>query len=193
MATGRFGKKFRIISAIEKEDIRLLLLLMQKQNHRPEAPIDKLGSNIFHLACYLGKMTMINYIYDNFHLDINLHNEDGEAPIHMAVSGGHINVVKWLWEKGADVHVPTLYYHKTPYDYCCNMIKTKKFPDIGGNPRQCLAKIVEIKNYLLEKYFTDKRGEERRKFIWAQQKLKEKGKPFGRLTKGMAREIAEFL
>lgn len=56
----RFGAKFRIIAAIEREDILLLSTLMTKLKHHPDMPVDKLGNNMFHMACSLGKMRMIN-------------------------------------------------------------------------------------------------------------------------------------
>ena len=182
----RFGVKHRIISAIEKEDIILLNRLMNMMNHGIEDPVDKLGSNIMHIACYLGKMNLLNWISNSYDISYEKYNTGGTTPIHMAVKGCSLNSIKWLWEKGVDCHKPTFYYRKTPIQICGEMIARKE------NPNK-LREITRIKKFLLEKYFEDKRGHEMRKFIWVHSKLKQSKKFIGQLPLGIAREVAEYI
>ncbi|CAG9323193.1 unnamed protein product [Blepharisma stoltei] len=183
---GKFAKKFRIMAAIEKEDILLLTRLMTILHHTPEMPVDKLGNNMFHMACYMGKIKMMKFAFENYHLDIEQYNADGLAPIHLAVKGVSIEAVKWLWEHGADCHIVTQVWEKSPIKLCQEMLKDPEHTKNYG-------KIRKILDYLRELYFIDKRGYERRKFIWAYQKFKDKNKWIGKFPLGMAREIAEFL
>ena len=91
---GRFTTKFRIVAAIEQENILLLTRLLTVLNHSPEAPVDKLGNNIFNIACYIGKINMVKYINSTYHLPLNEYNTDGIAPIHLAVKSCNFKVVK---------------------------------------------------------------------------------------------------
>ena len=187
MRIGRYTTKFRIVAAIEKGDILLLNYLLRKLNHSPVTPVDKLGNNIFAMACYLGNLSMVKYIYNTFHLPINLFNTDGVAPIHLAVKSGCFKVVKWLWKHGADCHVPTQVFGITPYQKCCKMLKN---PDYN-----CLrSELLKIKNFLISKYFEDMRGFEIRKFLWSAQQLKGNKKlDFSKLSQNIIREIAEYI
>ncbi|CAG9329938.1 unnamed protein product [Blepharisma stoltei] len=196
MLKKQFGKKFRIIAAIERDDILLLNKLMTEMKHDPFDPVDTLGSNILHVACYMGKLNLAKWIYTSLNIDLNICNFDGQAAIHLATINGHFNIVKWLWEMGADCHAESLYYYRTPYYMCCYLIKHKQAPEVQlgcENVNLKIGKLVQIKNFLREKYFSDMRGYEIRKFLWAYKKLKDKGTSLGRLTSGMAREIGEFL
>jgi hypothetical protein len=189
----KFGKKFRILAAIENENVRLLTLLLNTQNHRPEVPVDKLGNNIFMVACAMGKLQMVQFIYDTYHLDIHQYNTDGMNSMHLAAYGGHIDVVKWLWEHGADCHAKTIYYNRTSYDFVCEMLQKNDPPD-GYNTmtKDIRKKLVELKNFLRARYFEDQRGYEIRKFIWVYSKLKGKSDDIGKLPVGIIQEIAEY-
>ena len=92
----QFGKKFRIMNAIDKGDFRLLAHLLNTQKHSPEKPIDKLGDNIFHYACSIGSVPMVQHIYDTYHLDIHSYNTDGMNSLHLAACSGSLEVIEWL-------------------------------------------------------------------------------------------------
>lgn len=183
---GRFTTKFRIVAAIEQENILLLTRLLGKLNHPPDAPVDKLGSNIFHMACYMGKLSMVQYIYDTFHLPVNEYNTDGIAPIHLAVRSCNLKVVKWLYDHGADCHAPTQVFMVTPYQKCCSMLANRKYFSMK-------KKLEKIKSFLIAKYYDDQRGYEIRKFLWCAKMLKGTDRDIGKLPCGMIREIAEYI
>ena len=95
--SGKYTTKFRIVKAIEDENILLLTKLMNILKHPPDAPVDKLGSNILHMACYLGKLNILKFIFANYNLSLNEYNTEGVAPIHLAVKSCSFKVVSLLW------------------------------------------------------------------------------------------------
>ena len=183
---GRFAIKFRIVAAIEKENILLLTQLLVKLKHSPTDPVDKLGNNMLHMACYIGSLTMVQHIYNTFQLPLNEYNTDGVAPIHLAVRSCNPKVVRWLWEHGADCHVPTQVFGITPIQKCCTMLADRTY--ISARKQ-----LLKIKKFLLEKYFEDMRGYEIRKFLWCAKKLRGSNTELGRLPPGLIREIAEYI
>jgi ankyrin repeat protein len=189
----KFGKKFRIITAIEKDDVRLLSHLLITQNHGPEKPVDKLGNNILHVACTLGSLNMVQFIRNTYHLDIFAYNTDGMNSMHLATCNLRLDIIQWLWQQGVDCQSKTIYYEKTPYDIICSMISKNETPDYSNTlTKQMKNKMIDIKNFFRQRYFEDKRGFEIRKFIWIFNKLKSKNEDIGQLPKGMIREIAEY-
>jgi ankyrin repeat protein len=174
------------VAAIEQENILLLTKLMNSQNHSPETPVDKLGNNILHMACYMGKLNMVKYIYNNFRLPLDLYNTDGLAPIHLAVKSGNPEMVEWLWEQGVDCHIPTQVFGLTPLYIIGKMIWNKDYYQIR-------KRLLKIQRFLKEKYFQDKRGWEVRKFLWIALKLKEKNEFIGKLPFGLITEIGKYI
>lgn len=189
-----FGKKFRIISAIEKEDFRLLVYLLNSQNHPPDKPVDKLGNNILLVACAVGSIPMAQFILSTYNLNIQQYNTDGMNAMHLAVCGGHFGMVKWLDENGVDTESKTLYYNKTAYEIITERIRKNEVP---GHANMMTYKVkqdmVKIKNYLRARYFESQRGHEVRKFLWVYEKLKVKNTDFGKLPIGVVRAIAEYV
>lgn len=189
----KFGKKFRIITAIEKNDIRLLVYLLQTQSHAPEKAVDKLGNNIFHIACSLGTLQMVQFIHNTYHLDIQAYNTDGMNSMHLAACAAKLDIMMWLDENGVKCHSETLFFHRTSHDIICHMLKKNEPPD-GHNilTKPLRKKLIEIRNYLQTKYFQDMRDFEIRKFFWIYLKLKQKDESIGKLTTGIIREVTGY-
>lgn len=190
----KFGTKFRIISAIEKEDVRLLVHLLNIQKHEPWKAVDKLGNNILLMACCMGSIPMATFIRDTYHLDIQEYNSDGMNAMHLAAVNGHLDMVKWLDEQGVDTESRTQVFNRTSYEFICEMIRNKEPPDRekAMTPR-VMKNLIKIKNYLRSRYFESQRGYEIRKFLWIYEQIKEKKVDFGILPSGVIRQIAEYI
>lgn len=106
--------------------------------------------------------------------------------MHCAIIGASLDSIKYLWEHGADIHAPTAKYRVPAYDFCCKRMS-------ACTNAQQLRRFVEVKSYLREKYFIDKRGHEVRKFIWVYSQLNAKSQSIGFLPQSLARETAEFI
>jgi hypothetical protein len=66
-----YGKKFRLIGAVEREDILLLNRLIQAQNFNPRSPIDKQMNNLLHHACFLGKINILDHLAFQLRIGVN--------------------------------------------------------------------------------------------------------------------------
>ena len=190
----KYGTKIRIITAIEKGDVRLLAHLLNTQKHAPDKPVDKLGNNIFHVACTMGNLAMLQHIYTTYQPNIHGYNTDGMNCMHLATCSVNLDIMKWLWEQGVDCQSKTLKYHKTSYDMICEMISNNDYPDnYQSMTRELKKKMIEVKNFLRARYFEDMRGLEIRKFLWFWNQLKSKNQDIGRLPQGIIREIGEYI
>ena len=190
----KFGQKFRIISAIEKNDFRLLAHLLVTQNHPPNKPVDKLGNNILLVACSIGSIPMVQFIQSTYHLDIQEYNTDGMNAMHLAACNGHLKMIKWLDQQGVDTESKTIYFNRTSYDFISEMLHKNEPPDGASvmTPK-IRQRLIKIKNYLRARYFESQRGYEIRKFLWIFQQLKNKGRDFGKLPDGVVQQIAEYI
>lgn len=61
-----------------------------------------IGSPIWYMAI-LGKLDMVKYLIENYHVDVNFRHRDGSTPIIVAAEKGHWDIVKYLHEHGADI------------------------------------------------------------------------------------------
>ena len=190
----KFGTKIRIITALEKNDIRLLTHLLGRQKHLPDQPVDKLGNNILHVACTLGNVPLVQYIFDTYHLDINAYNTDGMNALHLATCSVELDTIKWLCKKGVDSQSKTLLSHVNSYEIIFGMIKNNA----------CLEKITimtcdfqkkmhEVKEFLHAMHIKSMRGRKIREFLWCYGKLRNMNQDIGVLPQGMIHEIAEYI
>jgi ankyrin repeat protein len=75
--------------------------------------LNKSGDNALHYACRLGKDKLIKTFANSGQFDINETNNDGDAPLHIAVDCGCIEVVRQLIVLGAKVNCQNKKF-KTP-------------------------------------------------------------------------------
>jgi hypothetical protein len=80
------------ISKLEKEIEQL-----KKQKKTIYKPSDFV--NDIHEAARQGKLTSVQYLIEQCHVNIEEKNNDGRTPLHVASYNGHIEVVKYLIEK----------------------------------------------------------------------------------------------
>ena len=67
------------------------------------------------------------------------------------------------------------------------MIANREYLSVKGE-------LLKIKAFIMEKYFSDRRGYEIRKFLWCSKMLKNSETGIiGKLPQGMIREIAEYI
>lgn len=183
----KFGKKFRIIAAIDNQDILLLRRLMQIQKFKALDEIDKSRYNMLHYACYTGNLVMVDYFVTTLRIPINRPNLlTYQTCVHRAVRGGQYDTIVWLIERGARCFDRDAEWGRTPLDHCKVMLKSRDYQNIWPNLRR-------IQALLVEKYSFDMRFHERRKFIFVWKNAKKNDNLLKGLTYGLALELTEFI
>mmetsp|Transcript_1678 Transcript_1678/g.3595 ORF Transcript_1678/g.3595 Transcript_1678/m.3595 type:complete len:185 (+) Transcript_1678:952-1506(+) len=182
----KFGKKFRILKAIDRQDILLLRRLMTDQKFKVTDEVDKSRYNMLHYACHTGNMMMANYFVTTLRMSVNSPNPlTYQTCVHRAVRGAHYEMVVWLVEQGARCFETDAEFGRTPLDHCRVMLQKREYMNLWPNLRK-------IQDFLLGKYADEMRFTERRKFIFIWKKAR--GDPLLRgLTYGLALEITQFI
>ncbi|XP_059486305.1 ankyrin-3-like [Neocloeon triangulifer] len=65
--------------------------------------LTKEGGNALHQTCISGNVSTARFIIDLGRLDVNGTFKNGLTPLHVAASKSHIDMIKMLLEKGADI------------------------------------------------------------------------------------------
>lgn len=69
--------------------------------------LDRHGQNVLHYAIGVGNMEMTQYLINNFtEIGVNQSNNDWLSPLHLAVMGEFVSIIKYLIEKGANINAP---------------------------------------------------------------------------------------
>ncbi|WP_353777373.1 ankyrin repeat domain-containing protein [Winogradskyella sp. 3972H.M.0a.05] len=90
---------------LDKDELLLSIAAsMNAKNNSYESPLSSLPSfkpvpPVLY-ACLVGKMFMVKKAINNGS-DINETDSDGKSPLHAAVEGGHLEIIKLLIELGA--------------------------------------------------------------------------------------------
>lgn len=63
---------------------------------------DKRGATPLHRACSLGHLDLINLLVTDYHAKIDVSDQFGNTPLHLAAEGNHGLAVRRLLELGAD-------------------------------------------------------------------------------------------
>lgn len=77
-------------------------------------PLDPYGNSLFHICSHYGKLDMLALLHSRFTFDFNRYNAQGQTCAHLAAENAHLDALEWLRDHGADLHLPTLFYKKTP-------------------------------------------------------------------------------
>jgi ankyrin repeat protein len=94
-----FGKKMR--AAIRADDVRHVVTLLSEQLHLLNANADTPFGTFLHIAAEAGSLNVVRKLLE-MGSDINMRGGALESgPLTLAVSSGHIEVVKYLLEEGA--------------------------------------------------------------------------------------------
>ena len=73
----------------------------------PSAPIQQGGASPLHRAAELGDVDRLKVLAKNNKAALKLSDENGWEPIHEAVRAGHLEVVQFLVDSGADINART--------------------------------------------------------------------------------------
>ena len=96
--------RYGMNSSKNREDLR-----QYKVEFNP-GPIDTSEyGTLLHFSAYYGNREQVRYLIENQSVKVNEKNKLHIAPIHYAVSEGHIEVTKLLIEKGANIHIKDRY------------------------------------------------------------------------------------
>ena len=81
--------------------------------------LDDSQRSLLHFACFGGCIEIVRQL-DQEKYDLNARDIDGLLPSHYAAMGGHIDIMKYLWSKGADVTgMSYLKISATPIQLAC--------------------------------------------------------------------------
>ena len=58
-------------------------------------------STLLHIAASVGSLEIVKILVEEGHADMNFTNELGEVPMHLAGNNSHLNIVRYLAEKGS--------------------------------------------------------------------------------------------
>ena len=58
-------------------------------------------STLLHAAASVGSLEIVKILVEEGHAEMNFTNELGEVPIHHAADNSHLNIVRYLAEKGS--------------------------------------------------------------------------------------------
>ena len=78
--------------------------MLEKQQLPPPPKPDVYESNIF-TACRIGDLSSLRYLIEIENKDVDGQNNFGWAPIHIAASHGHIDIVRYLVSQGTNIEI----------------------------------------------------------------------------------------
>ena len=97
---------------------------------------DQRGQTMMHLACTFGRLDVVDLLSN--HGSINMCDNDGVSPIDLAAENGHLDIVKFLITRGADLtHVSSGGYtvlHRAAFG--CDMNVYNYLVEQGLDPDQ---------------------------------------------------------
>ena len=149
--------------ACEKGDLNTIKLLASKGTTLQQ-------TTLLHFACRGGKIDTIQYLIEEYAVDVNSQGNEGDTPLHIAAMLGHVDVIKCLIEARCDplcknvygntpAHLAALNGHLPALKY---FIEQMKFDlSITNEEGQmvihyaCCIKNIDIVQYLVEECSDD--------------------------------------
>lgn len=89
--------------AVKNNDIEKVAQLIEKK----DVDINARDSNnqnrtVLHVAALKGFEDLIHVLVEQYGADINIEDEGGEVPLHVAANNNYIKIARYLVEKGSD-------------------------------------------------------------------------------------------
>ena len=149
--------------ACEKGDLNTIKLLASKGTTLQQ-------TTLLHFACRGGKIDTIQYLIEEFAVDVNSQDNEGDTPLHIAAMLGHVDVIKCLIEARCDPLCKNIYgntpAHLAALNGCLPALKyfieQLKFDlSITNEEGQvvihyaCCIRNVDIARYLVEECAVD--------------------------------------
>lgn len=88
-----------------EDKLRQLMPLVDKLGPASVNKVDKSGKTGVSLVCASGNISMLQLISEIVHVDINLADNEGNAPLHFAAQAGHAEVVQYLLNHFKDLDI----------------------------------------------------------------------------------------
>lgn len=181
-----YGKKHRIIGAINREDIPLLIKLISDSNLNPYEEVDRLGNNMLLVAAELGKLKVIEFLTQELGMSIHSMNDfTGQNCMHRAVKAGQIETVKYLSSKGVNRNLRDLEWRMTASEFPMYFVKQPECFRIR-------SKLLEIKHFFKLRDIIEESWESVKCPLWAWSKVHKIRQPYSRLPFCLYREVAEY-
>ena len=89
--------------ASSTSNIGFIETLIQRYQLDPISDLDACGSTPLHIAAICGQQEVVSLLIIKYSCPVDIRNEGNETPLHLACYKGHLNVVKTLIERGADL------------------------------------------------------------------------------------------
>ena len=164
-ATEKFGVEWisPLQVACEQGDLNTIKLLTSKG-------IAIQQTTLLHFACRGGKIDTIQYLIEEFAVDVNSQDNEGDTPLHITAILGHVDVIKYLIEAGCDplcknvygntpAHLAALNDHLPALKYFIEQLKLDL--SIANKEGQmvihyaCCIRNIDIVRYLVEECSVD--------------------------------------
>ena len=179
-------KKRRIISAIKRDYIPVLIKLISDSNMNPFEEVDRLGNNMLLIASELGKLKVIEFLTQELGMSIHCMNDfTGQNCMHRAVKAGQIQTVKYLSSKGVNRHLRDLEWNMTASEFPMYFVKQPECFRIR-------SKLIQIKHFFKLRDILEESWESVKYPLWAWSKVSKIRQPYSRLPYCLYHEIAEY-
>ena len=101
-----------LLAAARCGNIELIKMFLGSLNltNNPHA-VSEQGDSILHAACISGNLTLVQYLVENYQLDIVATNNSLDTPLHLVSSWGFLPLVKYFIDRGCDVNVVNFKKH----------------------------------------------------------------------------------
>eukprot|EP00455_Lapot_gusevi_P023364 TRINITY_DN2427_c0_g2_i1.p1 TRINITY_DN2427_c0_g2~~TRINITY_DN2427_c0_g2_i1.p1 ORF type:complete len:130 (+),score=34.00 TRINITY_DN2427_c0_g2_i1:77-466(+) len=112
-----------IARAMSEEDLdRVIQLLREGQVNVNATYNEEDGYNLFHHACYVGYLPVVQYLVEAADADITATTRDdyGHTVLHLAAGGGHADVLQYLIEQRNADYKAVNKNGETPLQYTMN-------------------------------------------------------------------------
>lgn len=181
-----YGKKHRIIGAINREDLPLLIKLIADSNINIYDEVDRLGNNMLLVACELGKLNVIEFLINDLGMSIHsINNFTGQNCMHRAVKAGQVETVKYLSQKGVNRHLTDLEWKMTASEFPMYFIRQPECWRIR-------SKLIEIKYFFKLRDIIEKNWNSIKHALWAWSKVHKSHQVYTKLPFCLYREVADY-
>lgn len=120
---------FRIIEDSDLRSLRSIPIHLYNLNFlwdKSKVAFDKKLSPLL-VACFIGKVEIIQILTSNIYLDVNLASEEESyTPIMVALYKGYYEVTKFLLDNNANINIPTKSGHY-PLLFCFSRLEDDKY------------------------------------------------------------------
>ena len=105
----------------------------------------KSGDSITHVLARHGKLDMLKWVHEEWHVQLESVNLEGKLPLHEAAAAGHVQIVEYLLSQGVQID-PLKRSGWTPLMMACTKPKNLKLITLLANSGSNLHLLNKVSN-----------------------------------------------